>query len=134
MNRDKRIIKFRAWDVHRDMMLVFENDTMFDTNWLNTSYAMQFTGRVINDTEIYEHDILRTPHYVDLKGKENYLYHEVQWDNEHTCWKCISLNNADTGSILANGNLQLWVYLKSEGAAIVFGNKFQNPELINQTT
>ena len=55
----KREIKFRAWDVHTEQMFALENDCMFDTNWLNTSFCMQFIGLTDkNDKEIYEEDFV----------------------------------------------------------------------------
>ena len=52
-------IKFRVWDAHLDRMLYLENDCMWDTNWLNTSFAMQFIGLVDKTgTEIYKEDFV----------------------------------------------------------------------------
>jgi len=90
---------------------------------------MQYTGL----KDWYEGDILRAPHFIDNKGKQHFLYHEIKWDNEHLCWKAVSINNPEGESIKAHGNPQLWVYAKNEGAAEIIGNIYESKHLLDST-
>lgn len=95
---------------------------------------LQWTGKQDkNKKDIYDGDILRSPHFVDSKSKQYYLYHEIKWDNDYTGWKAVSVNNSEGESIKAHGNPQLWVYLKNEGASEIIGNIYENPELLKIT-
>ena len=104
-----RKITFRAWDVHLQSMIHFENDCMWDTTWLNTSYCMQFTGLQDGEkTDVYDGDVI---------GRERFFSKVVLWHKNgfHT----YSINNPERLFPLS-----LDEYDK------VIGNIHQHPELI----
>jgi uncharacterized phage protein (TIGR01671 family) len=109
MNRE---IKFRAWDCHANRMIVFENDTMWDTNWLLTCYAMQYTGlKDKNGKEIYEGDIL---------GRIGFFHKVVI--NDGTNFYSYSVNNPQSIFILNKFSI--------DGYDEIIGNIYENPELL----
>ena len=116
----QREIKFRAWDAHTKRMIYFENDTMWDTNWLETCYAMQYTGLKDNKRtkefpdgqEIYEGDI------VDSHAHFNDPYiRTVIWNN------CGLEFKPSSGFTLCKEN---------EKHFQIIGNIYKNPELLEQ--
>lgn len=77
LNRDMRTIKFRAWDTHRKVMIYFDNEEMWDTNWLNTEEAMQFTGlQDKNGIDIYFDDFMSNNFKTDKEVIRQVILHE----------------------------------------------------------
>lgn len=99
------------------------DDTTVSLLEMNDLVAMQFTGMFDkSDREIFEGDVLATPHFLDVNGWR-YLYHVVEWSDKYTGWWCRNVASEHE----ADGNIQLWVYAKKEFEII--GNIFDNPEL-----
>jgi len=85
----------------------------------------EYTGlKDKNGKEIYEGDIVSSPHFKDAAGREHELRHAVKWSDKYHGWfllNCGSMNE-DSGSI------QLFV---ARGIPLrITGNIHENPELI----
>lgn len=142
MNRE---IKFRAWDASGQYFkpLEDEGDYYFrdDDNGLclydkwgkcKNTILMQYTGlKDKNGKEIYEGDIVRSPHFIDVHKRQHYLFHEVKWDVKYHLWKTVAIGNKEGESINAHGNPPLWIYFKNEQNAEVIGNIYEHPHLLN---
>jgi len=93
----------------------------------NEKYLMQFTGLLDkNGNQVFEGDILRTPHFLDVNGWQ-YLYHAVEWSEKYCGW----FAKNPRSSAENDGSLQLWVYAKNEDY-VVCGNIHENSELLPQ--
>lgn len=94
---------------------------------VNIKSVGQYTGVDDNEgTEIYENDVLSSPHFTDVAGRNHTLEHSVVWSEKLHGWFLLNCGskNPDDGSI------QLFV-AKNEEITVV-GNTLENPELINQ--
>lgn len=122
-----REIKFRAWEhatgklVEWDELKTYCGEDIFDP----ACFALQQSTNLHDKTgkEIYEGDILRTPHFLDTDGWQ-YLYHAVEWSEKYCGWFA---KNPRSG-VDNDGSLQLWVYVKNKDFAVI-GNTYENPEL-----
>ena len=84
----------------------------------------QFTGiKDINGIDIYEGDILSSPHF-----ENEVLTHRVMWSDKLNGWFLVNLNSKDT---YGDGSVQMWVAFKC-GTYKVIGNIHQNPELLEK--
>lgn len=108
-----REIEFRIYDpISKKMEFSGGTPSMLSmffrkTAVLNTACGMpyeQFTGLIDkNGKEIYEGDILHTPHYDD-----KFLYHIVEWSDKYCGWYA---RNKDE-RYDRDGSLQFYVYAK----------------------
>ena len=149
-NSVNREIKFRAFDSNKKVMIsegyhVIGEVTMFgiidqyvqenrgeipSLEYYNFIQESQYTGlKDKNGKEVYEGDILASPHY-PANGSWHYLHHKVQWSDECNGLVAVSINNPEGESFKVHGNPQMWVYMKWEQPEIV-GNIYENPELLN---
>ena len=109
-----REIKFRAWDNRSEKMIVFKNADMWDTNWLDDSDIMQFTGlKDKNGVDIYEGDLLKFK-ATTVNGIFSIVFRNGSF--------CLSNSWSDYTSFdhyeFSSNNIQ------------VIGNTHENPELI----
>ena len=138
-----REIKFRVWDHHDQKMKYAEMewfDDMFAFRFEHRGFEeednsdvviMQYTGlKDKNGKEVYEGDVLRTPHFLDENGKQLYLYHRVVWSERLTGWQAVNMNETTDPPYVKTGSPQLWVYAKDEFEII--GHIHQNPELLTK--
>ncbi len=129
-----RAIEFRAYDAHRKKM-VYRN--LFDMNWYytpnndehgchlaysiqqrdrHTLKVMQFTGLLDrNGVKIFESDILKWP---------NGDIGIIEYDLCLCAFRCRSPGYGY--------NMSIGLNIGDKGGAIVSGNIFQNPELLEQ--
>ena len=96
---------------------------------VDKTVLMQYTGlKDCEGKEIYEGDIVRSEHFIDLDGEQHYVRHTCEWSNKYSGW--YFRNNAE--SFDGDGGLQAFVMMKFLNARKIkiIGNIHQNPELI----
>lgn len=96
---------------------------------VNPETVGQYTGlKDCNGVEIYEGDVVRSDHFIDVDGEQHYVRHTCEWSDKHSGW--YFRNNSE--SFDGDGGLQAFVMMKflSERNIKVIGNIHQNPELI----
>ena len=125
-----REIRFRAW--HKEAEQYCEGSTSNMFQWLQDGQPVileQYTGlKDCEGKEIYEGDIVRSEHFIDLDGEQHYVRHTCEWSNKYSGW--YFRNNAE--SFDGDGGLQAFVMMKFLNARKIkiIGNIHQNPELI----
>ena len=78
-----------------------------------------------NGKEIYEKDVLSSPHFKDAAGRQHTLRHIVQWSDEYLGWRLQHPRAAHKN----DGCLQMFVAVRNAEFEII-GNIFENPDLI----
>jgi hypothetical protein len=89
----------------------------------------QFTGKTDNSQppkEIYEGDIISSPHFKDAAGRQHTLKHIVQWSEDYHGWFLLNMDsmNPNDGSLL--------LFVARNGDLQVIGNIYENPELLEK--
>lgn len=153
-----REIKFRAWNGKEmiepysvkngkamiikqcdknDPVLTDGEGVNYYCNWdvdVETDYPlMQYTGlKDCEGTEIYEGDVVRSDHFVDVEGVQHYVHHTCEWSDKYSGW--YFRNNSE--SFDGDGGIQAFVMMKflSERNIKVIGNIHQNPDLLPTDT
>lgn len=110
------IVGYEKWFVknNRQLWLYSKNNKDWAHNKIKHNYKDRFVG--ITDTkgnEIFENDFIKCFHFIDRRGKTNYLEHLVKWSNYYKSWYCINIRNISYNDENLDGNIQLWVYLKN---------------------
>ena len=139
-----REIKFRGWHSATNEMylaerfstehlyisslgsVVFGDDKLVvhESNWV----LMQYTGlKDKNGKEIYEGDVLSSPHFADATGRNHTLKHSVEWSERFHGWFLLSCSSKDPD----DGSIQMFVAKKC-GEISVIGNIHDNPELLTK--
>lgn len=127
-----REIKFRAW-IARDGVMFSDSGLLADFfTWLDQwkeskgpYVLMQYTGlKDKSGLEIYEGDILSSPHFTTVAGMTYTLNHLVEWSDKLHGWFLLSCQSKNPN----DGSIQLFVAKNSEMSVI--GNLHENPELI----
>jgi len=129
-----REVKFRAWSKSSERFHEWKDiqhlhiHTVFNM-CSDTLVIEQYTGlKDCDGVEIYEGDIVRSEHFIDLDGEQHYVRHTCEWSNKYSGW--YFRNNAE--SFDGDGGLQAFVMMKFLNARKIkiIGNIHQNPELI----
>lgn len=143
-----REIKFRAWDKSINSMMdvgeihychggmkVCGTGASIGNGWATEANGfkhdcdvvlMQYTGlKDKNGEEIYEGDILSSPHFLDAGGRQHILKHSVEWSDKFFGWFLLNCGSRDRD----NGSIQLFVGAKY-GQLEIIGNIYENPELM----
>ena len=117
-----RDIKFRAWNYKSFEMLYFDNNDMWDTNWLNMPECMQYTGlKDKKGQEVYEGDIIEGwPIIGNDPIKAKVIFHEKKG-----MWLAEEIHHEYSETEY------LFEILKDDRhQAKVIGNIHENPELL----
>lgn len=131
-----RVIKVRVWDKVNKKML--DNGKSVSVADLLTEYGLNYTHigpedielleytglKDKNGVEIFESDVLSSPHFVDAAGRKHTLNHLVEWSDKLHGWFLLSCQSKNP----EDGSIQLFVAQNSEMSVI--GNLHQNPDLI----
>lgn len=128
-----RVIKFRAWHHAAKEMLQVGDDNGTTHPLDCCAYfmqgqpvtLMQFTGlHDVNGVEIYEGDVVASPHFTDAAGRKHILRHFVEWSEKYQGWFLANATSAD-----GTGSIQMFV---ARGAELeVIGNIYQNSDLLS---
>jgi hypothetical protein len=125
-----REIKFRAWDGEKYLneVNISNSGRMIDLcGWV---YNGQFDYPIEQYTGLkdwYKNDIIRSDHFEESNGKKHYLYHQIIWSDKYMGW---FMKNCGSDNIESNGNIQMFVYLRSSINPTKCGNIHETPEII----
>ncbi len=119
--------KYRAWieekECYADGCTVY-SDGSFEAE-LHDQYIKGFAGgttvggydcileQYTGHKNWCENDIIRTDHFIDVNKKQQYLYHQIVWSEKYLSWFAKNCGNDGDFNELDNGNIPLWVLLKS---------------------
>ena len=117
---EMRDIKVRAWDT--------QLETYSYSGWGEKTFAI-FAKRTNCERYIieqyigykhwFENDIIRTGHFIDNNGKQQYLYHQIVWSEKYFGWFAKNCGNDGSFNEKDNGNIQLWVFVKDGNREII---------------
>lgn len=126
-----RVIKFEyGFDNHAPVKMTLNeiewfNQTMLSNQMGRIKYRRQFTG--LHDKtgqEVYEGDIVASPHFIDAAGREHVLKHVVEWSEKYHGWFLANAKSMD-----GTGSIQIFVAREAE--LEVIGNIHENKELLS---
>lgn len=87
---------------------------------------MQYVGlKDSKGVEIYEGDIVASPHFTDAAGRDHKLHHLVEWSSKYHGWYLRNLttkDGSDDGCIM--------IFVVRDPVLEVVGNIHQNPSLL----
>lgn len=106
--------------------------TPFNTKYSDITPIMQFTGlHDRNGKEIFEGDIVSSPHFKDAAGRHHTLRHVCEWSDRYHSW--FLRNIEDQTSDKSDGSIQLFVATRNTDLEVI-GNQYETPSLIQGET
>ncbi len=137
-----RDTKFRAYDKNKGIMIYdFQqglskyypkhkwgdsiHKLVYDIGLLYGTLT-QFTGKLDSEgSEVYEGDIIQTYHFTDSAGKDQYIYHVIEWSDKFSGWFALNCETTRYGE--GSGSVQLWTMDVTNKKVV--GNIYENPKL-----
>jgi uncharacterized phage protein (TIGR01671 family) len=115
-------------DEHFDRVLDFLSGDDWIYLEVSDCVLLQFPGLKDKKAEdIYEGDIIKTPHFTDIDNMTKYLFHRVMFDEKYNAFTAINIHNTDE-LLTTNGNTFLYILAK-KSVFNICGNIYQNGEL-----
>ncbi len=107
-------MKIRVWD---KILQCYYKGTIESTVTKSGIYGFGLGNRFLPEEYTgfknwCENDIIRTDHFIDTNGKQQYLYHQIVWSEKYLGWFAKNCGNDGNFNEMDNGNIQLWVFVK----------------------
>ena len=130
-----REFKFRAWDKINKRMIYGPTPDSPSSSWIlalpdEGVVKMQYTGRKdTNGKKIYEGDVLNDNILPGIIESQGY----ITWCSNYSCFLFMPTFDADPNLCLEHGNLLSEMPSSAIHDMRIIGNKYENPELLEET-